>query len=56
MIGKCRMPYNEVVEELEVVSAHAGLTPSDIAFLMRSGMTVRDLLDYVEAVIFERVH
>jgi len=56
MFAKSLVPVTDVVEELQSVSLHVGLTPEDVVSLLESGLTVNDLLDYVEAVVFERIH
>jgi hypothetical protein len=57
MIVKHRVPISEVVEELGAISACVGLTEEEVvSLLLCSGLTVVDILDYIEAVTSNRVN
>jgi hypothetical protein len=49
-------PISEILEELQVVSSQVGLSLDDVKLLLASGLTVSQLLDYVEAVVSNQVN
>jgi len=51
----CQLSIPDLLEDLQVASEHIGLTPEDIAFLLDAGVSVTDLLDYVEAAVSNRL-
>jgi hypothetical protein len=50
-----QVPISDLIEELQVASEHIGLTAEDIAFLLDAGVSVTELLDYVEAAVSNRL-
>jgi hypothetical protein len=56
MISKQQFPISHLVGQLENVSAEVGLTQQDIAHLLSSGLGVDQLLDYAEAMLFNRMN
>ncbi|HXZ40273.1 MAG TPA: hypothetical protein VEG68_05990 [Terriglobales bacterium] len=46
---------SDLIEELQVAYEHIGLTAEDIAFLLEAGVSVTDLLDYMEAAVSKRL-
>ncbi len=56
MISKNQFPISHLVGQLENVSADLGLTQQDIAHLLSTGLQVDQLLDYAEAMLFNRMN
>jgi hypothetical protein len=56
MESKYRVPIFLAVERLQEASQQAGLTEDDVTGLLASGLDVSDAVNYVEAVLFNRVH
>jgi len=50
-----QVPISDLIDELQVVSEHIGLTPEDIGRLIAEGVSVTELLDYVEAAVSHRL-
>lgn len=50
-----QLPISDLIDELQVASEHLGLTAEDIASLLDAGVTVTELLDYVEAAVSHRL-
>lgn len=49
-------PISEILEDLRVVSSHIGLSLDDLKFILASGVTLTELLDYLEAVVSNRLN
>jgi len=49
-------PISELLEHLQVVSSQVGLSLDDVKLLLASGLTIGQLLDYVEAVVSDQVN
>ncbi len=49
-------PISELLEDLQVVSSQVGLSLDDVKLLLASGLTIGQLLDYVEAVVSDQVN
>jgi hypothetical protein len=56
MENKYRVPIFVAVERLQEASEQAGLTEDDAVGLLASGLDVCEAVNYVEAVLFNRVH
>jgi hypothetical protein len=56
MENKYRVPIFVAVERLQEASEQAGLTEDDVVGLLASGLDVCEAVNYVEAVLFNRVH
>ena len=56
MNGNRQAPISEILEELRVVSSHLGLSLDDLKFVLASGVTLTDLLDYLEAVVSNQLN
>jgi hypothetical protein len=56
MENKYRVPIFVAVERLQEASQQAGLTEDDITILLSSGLDVCDAVNYVEAMLSNRVH
>ena len=56
MESKYRLPIFMAVERLQEASEQAGLTEDDVVGLLASGLDVCEAVNYVEAVLFNRVH
>jgi hypothetical protein len=56
MENKYRVPIFVAVERLQEASEQAGLTEDDVVGLLASGLDVAEAVNYVEAVLFNRVH
>lgn len=50
-----QVPISDLIDELQVASEHIGLTAEDIASLLDEGVSVTELLDYVEAAVSHRL-
>jgi hypothetical protein len=56
MENKYRIPVFVAVERLQAAVQQAVLTEDDVSGLLASGLDVCDAVDYVEAVLSNRVH
>lgn len=45
-----------VAEALEMAAARIGLTPDEMADLLESGLEIDHLLDYIQAVVSQRMN
>jgi hypothetical protein len=50
-----QVPISDLIDELQVASQHIGLRAEDIASLLDAGVTVTELLDYLEAAMSHRL-
>ena len=50
-----QVPISDLLDELQVASEHIGLTADDLAALLEAGVSVTELLDYVEAAVSQRL-
>jgi hypothetical protein len=55
MVSKFEMSTGDLVEKLQVISAHVGLSDDDLINLLDAGVTVTLLLNYVEAAVSNRL-
>ena len=53
---ECNPPECCLAEELQAISEGAGLHGDDIVSLLCSGLSMNDVLEYVEALASNRVH
>jgi hypothetical protein len=56
MIGAQAAPVAHAAEALQEVSSAAGLSMEDVVDLFIAGMTVTDLLEYLQAAATNRLH
>lgn len=50
-----QVPISDLLDELQVASEHIGLTAEDLRVLLDAGVSVTELLDYVEAAVSHRL-
>jgi hypothetical protein len=55
MVSKLAMPTSNLLEELQVISAHVGLSDDDLIDLLDAGVSVTVLLNYLEAAASNRL-
>ncbi len=51
-----RISYNSMAELLQEAAARTGFSTSDMENLLDSELTVAQLIDYIEAVVSERMN
>ena len=56
MIGAQEVPIAHIAEALQEVTSSSGLTLDDLLPLLLAGMTVADLLSYVQAAKLNRLN
>ena len=55
MVSELGMSTCELVEKLQVISAHVGLSDDDLIDVLDAGVSVTLLLNYLEAAISNRL-
>lgn len=55
MVSKFEMYNSDLLEKLQVISAHVGLSDDDLIDLLDAGVTVTSLLNYLEAAASNRL-
>ena len=56
MNGNRQAPISEILEDIRSVSSQVGLTQDDLKLVLASGITLSELLDYLEAVVSDRLN
>jgi hypothetical protein len=55
MVSRFEMSSADLLEKLQVISAHVGLSDDDLIDLLDAGVSVTLLLNYLEAAVSNRL-